>query len=120
MTPRIKLTNLFGPLQTRDAERFDAFDATDALGEIVSDLESTGLVEPIDLARIKAILQKYTGGSSTTNQLGGSRAGDAADARDAADVAGRQAAAAVARNISHNQSVARGYADFWNQKNQEL
>jgi hypothetical protein len=97
------------PVQTRD-ERFDAFDAADALGEIVSDLESIGLLEPIDLARVKAILQKYTGASSTTNQLGGSRAGDAADAT--ADAA-RKSAAAAARNIEHNQSVAAGYKTFW-------
>ena len=123
MTTRIKLTNQVGPLQTRDSERFDAFDADEALGEIVSDLESIGLLEAVDLARIRAILTKYTGASSTTNHLGGSRAGDSADARDAADAAAdaaRKSAAAVARIVSHNAEVGRGYRDFWDKKNAEL
>jgi hypothetical protein len=109
----ISIRHGLGPLQTTDSPRFDAFDTADALGEIVSDLESTGILEPIDLARVKTILLKYVGGScATTNQLGVTRAGDAADA-------GRQAAAAVARNIAHNQSVATGYRDFWDKKNAE-
>jgi hypothetical protein len=109
MTKRIKVTNQLGPLQTRDAERFDAFDSATALGAIVSALESTGLVEGIDLARIKAILQKYVGGSSaTTNAVGVTRAGDAVDA-------GQKAAAVVRANIEHNAEVGRGYRDFWSQ-----
>jgi hypothetical protein len=111
----IRLTNqsgsLIGPVETRDSQRFD--DADDALGTVLADLETLGLLEPIDLARVRAILQKYSSGG-LTNALGStSSTGDAEDS-------GRRAAAAVARNIAHNQSVARGYADFWSQKNQEL
>jgi hypothetical protein len=118
MTTTVTLKNqrgsLTGLLATTDAQRFDAFDADDALGEIVSDLESTGLLEAIDLARVKAILQKYVGGSSaTTNAVGVTRAGDAVDA-------GQKAAAVVRANIEHNAEVGRGYRDFWSQKNQEL
>jgi hypothetical protein len=99
-----------------DAARY----SEDSLGEALANLEtSIGLLEPGDLSRIKAILQKYCAGSaSVTTATGITRASDAANA-DAAD-AGRQAAAVVARNIENNQSVARGYADFWDRKNQEL
>jgi hypothetical protein len=108
----IRLTNqsgsLIGPVETRDSQRFD-----DALGNVLADLETLGLLEPIDLARVRAILQKYSSGG-LTNALGStSSTGDAEDS-------GRRAAAVVARNIAHNQSVARGYADFWSKKNQEL
>ena len=109
----ISIRHGLGPLQTMDSQRFDAFDTATALGEIVSRLESIGVLEPVDLARIKAIMEKYTGNSGVTNATGGTRAGDAEDS-------GRQAAASVARNIAHNQAVASGYADFWSKKNQEL
>jgi hypothetical protein len=98
-------------LRTTDAARY----AEDSLGEVLASLEtSVGLLEPGDLSRIKAILQKYVGGSSaSTNQVGITRAGDAADA-------GRKAAAAVARNIENNQAVARSYKTFWDARNREL
>jgi hypothetical protein len=94
--------------------------AEDSLGAALANLEtSIGLLEPGDLSRIKAILQKYCGGSaSVTNATGVTRAGDAAHA-DAVDAA-RESAAGVARNISHNQSVARGYKTFWDANNREL
>jgi hypothetical protein len=69
-------------------------------------------LEPIDLARVKAILQKYIGGSGVTNAIGVTRTGDAADA-------GRQAATRVRANIELNQAVASGYKAFWDIKNAE-
>jgi trimeric autotransporter adhesin len=104
------------PVRTMDAARY----SEDSLGEALANLEgSIGLLEPGDLSRIKAILQKYCGGSaSVTNATGITRAGDEAHA-DAVDAA-RKSAAAVAGNISHNQSVAAGYRDFWHGKNREL
>jgi hypothetical protein len=101
---------------TTDAARY----AEDSLGEALANLEtSIGLLEPGDLSRIKAILQKYCGGSaSVTTATGITRAGDAASA-DAVDAA-RKSAAAVASNISHNQAVAAGYRTFWDGKNREL
>jgi len=103
-------------VRTMDAARY----SEDSLGEALANLEtSIGLLEPGDLSRIKAILQKYCGGSaSVTNATGMTRAGDAAHA-DAVDAA-RESAAGVARNISHNQSVARGYKTFWDANNREL
>src|SRR5258708_40285572 len=96
MTTTIKLKNqrgtLLGPLRTTDSPAA-------AIGDFFSDLETTlGLLDAIDLSRIRAILEKYTGGSSTVNGLGMARAGDAADA-------GRAAGRKVAAEISHNQSV---------------
>jgi type IV secretory pathway TrbL component len=109
----ISIRHGLGPLQTTDSPRHDA------LGSALAEIEiSLGVLDPADLAKVRAILQKYVGGSSANvNELGIVRASDASDA---ADAAGRQAAAGVARNIAHNQSVARGYADFWDRKNQEL
>jgi hypothetical protein len=79
----------------------------------LNDIErSVGLLDLADLAEVRRILQKYTGSSSTTNQLGGSRAGDAADA-------GRAAAAKVRGQVEHNQSVAAGYRAFWDKNNVE-
>jgi hypothetical protein len=105
----ISLKNLRGSLslRTQDAPRHDA------LGTTLADIETNcGLLDPADLAKVRAILEKYTGASSTTNQLGGSRAGDAADA-------GRMAAAVVRATVEHNAEVGRGYRDFWSQKNAE-
>jgi hypothetical protein len=116
----ISIRHGLGPLQTTDSPRFDAFDTADALGEIVSDLEGLGLLEPIDLARIRAILTKYTGNSGVTNTTGVTRAGDAADALDAAHAAGRQSAAKVRGQAEHIAKVANGYRDFWDRKNREL
>jgi hypothetical protein len=117
-TKRIKVTNQVGPLQTRDA-RFDAFDADDALTGIVTDLEGLGLLHPIDLARVKAILEKYTGNSGVTNATGVTRAGDAADARDAADAAGRAAGAKVRAQVEHIQGIAKNYNAFWDRNAEE-
>jgi hypothetical protein len=104
------LKNLRGSLSTRtqDAPRHDA------LGTTLADIETNfGLLDPSDLAKVRAILEKYTGASSsTTNKLGGSRAGDAADAA-------RMAAAVVRATVEHNAEVGRGYRDFWSQKNAE-
>jgi hypothetical protein len=99
------------PVRTMDAARYDESE----LGAALADLEtSIGILEPGDLSRIKAILQKYCGGSaSVTNATGVTRAGDAADAA-------RQAAAVVRANIEHNQAVAAGYRTFWDGKNCEL
>jgi hypothetical protein len=99
------------PVCTMDAARYDESE----LGAALADLEtSIGILEPGDLSRIKAILQKYCGGSaSVTNATGVTRAGDAADAA-------RQAAAVVRANIEHNQAVAAGYRTFWDGKNCEL
>jgi len=98
-------------VQTRDAARY----AESALGEVLAALETRlGLLEPGDLSRMKAILQKYVGGSSAnTNQLGITRAGDVADV-------GRQAAAVVRAHVENNQAVAAVYRDFWAVKNAEL
>jgi hypothetical protein len=102
------------PVQTRDAVRYPE----DSLGAALANLESSiGLLEPGDLSRIKAILQKYVGGSgASTNQVGMTRAGEAGDAADA----GRQAAAVVRANIENNVKVAGGYRTFWDAKNREL
>jgi hypothetical protein len=101
---------LIGPLETRDAQRY----GDDAVGEILSDFEAGGLLPPGDLSRLKAILQKYFGGSvGATNRLGSTSSTDAADA-------GRQAALRVRANLAHNQSVASGYRDFWDKRNEEL
>jgi hypothetical protein len=102
-------------VRTMDAARY----SEDSLGEALANLEgSSGLLEPGDLSRIKAILAKYCAGSaSVTTATGITRAGDEAHA-DAVDAARKSAA--VARNISHNQSVAAGYRDFWHGKNREL
>lgn len=104
------------PVRTTDAARYDE----SALGTVLSDLEtSIGLLEPGDLSRIKAILQKYCAGSaSVTNATGVTRAGDGANA--AAVDAARESAATVARNISHNQAVGARYRDFWDGQNREL
>jgi hypothetical protein len=108
----ISIRHGLGPLQTTDSPRHDD------LGSALAEIEiSLGVLDPTDLAKVRAILQKYVGGfSANVNELGIVRAGDAADAVDAA----RKSAADVARNIAHNQSVARGYADFWDKKNAEL
>jgi hypothetical protein len=109
----IKLKNqigsLIGPVHTLDA--IDEARFGDAMFAEIRQIAGE-LLDDDQLARIKATVEKYSGGG-VTNGAGVTRAGDAADA-------GRQAAAVVARNIAHNQSVARGYADFWDRKNQEL
>jgi hypothetical protein len=101
------------PVRTMDAARYDESN----LGAALADLEtSIGILEPGDLSRIKAILQKYCGGSaSVTNATGVTRAGDGANA--AAVDAARESAAGAARNISHNQAVAAGYRTFWDAQN---
>jgi hypothetical protein len=85
----------------------------DTLSSTLNDIErSVGL---LDLAEVRRILQKYTGSSSTTNQLGGSHAGDTADA-------GRAAAVKPARvrgAVESTKAVAAGYKNFWNARNQE-
>lgn len=106
----ISIRHGLGPLQTTDSPRHDA------LGSALAEIEiSLGVLDPTDLAKVRAILQKYVGGSSaTTNAVGVTRAGDAADA------AGRQAAARVRANIENNEKVALGYRTFWDARNQEL
>jgi hypothetical protein len=80
----------------------------------LAEIEVTfGLLAPDDLAKVRAILEKYTGASSTVNSMGIARAGDAADA-------GRKAAAVVRASVEHNAKVASGYRDFWAKKNAEL
>jgi hypothetical protein len=99
---------LTGPVPTQDAPRHDTLSST------MNDIErGVGVLDPDDLAEVRRILQKYTGASSTTNQLGGSRAGDTADA-------GRAAAARVRANVENNAKVASGYRDFWTARNKEL
>jgi len=78
--------SLIGPLKTTDAARY----AEDSLGEALANLEtSIGLLEPGDLSRIKAILQKYVGGpSARVNQVGiirGRRCGAASGGGGARD-----------------------------------
>lgn len=102
------------PVRTRDAQRFDNFDTATALGEIVAALESPGLLEPIDLARVKAVLQKYVGGSaSVTTATGVTRAGDAVDAA-------RQGAARARAGVEAIQSVNAANKAFWDGKSREL
>jgi hypothetical protein len=102
--------------RTTDAARYDE----GFLGAALADFETKfGLLEPGDLSRMKAILQKYVPDSSANvNELGIVRAGDEAHA-DAVDAA-RKSAAAVASNCAHNAKVAAGYRTFWDGKNQEL
>jgi hypothetical protein len=105
----IKLTNqrgsLVGPLHTHDAPRHDT------LGTALNGIEvSLGVIDRADLAKIRAVLEKYVGGSSTVNGMGIARAGDSASA----DV-GRRAAAVVRANVENNQKVALGYKTFWDQ-----
>jgi hypothetical protein len=103
-------------VRTTDAARYDE----GVLGAALADLETKiGLLEPGDLSRIRAILQKYCAGSaSVTTATGVTRAGDGTNG----DVVGaaRKSAAVVASNISHNQAVARGYKTFWDANNREL
>jgi hypothetical protein len=103
-------------VRTMDAGRYDE----GFVGAALADLEgSIGLLEPGDLSRIKAILQKYCAGSaSVTNATGVTRAGDAANA--AAVDAARKSAAAVRANIENNQAVGARYRDFWDGQNRGL
>ena len=103
-------------VRTMDAGRYDE----GFVGAALADLEgSIGLLEPGDLSRIKAILQKYCAGSaSVTNATGVTRAGDAANA--AVVDAARKSAAAVRANIENNQAVGARYRDFWDGQNRGL
>jgi hypothetical protein len=98
-------------VRTMDARHGDDAAAVDRILNGIRN--SLGTLSDDDVERIEAILQKYTGASSTTTQMGVSRAGDAADV-------GARGAATVRANIEHNQSVATGYRDFWDAKNAEL
>jgi hypothetical protein len=69
-------------------------------------LEALGLLEPIDLARVRAILQEYSSGG-LANELGATT-----PSTDAAD-AGRQAAARVRAGVEHIQGIAKNYKAFW-------
>jgi hypothetical protein len=104
------------PVRTTDAARY----AESALGDILAHLETKiGLLEPGDLSRITAVLQKYCAESArVTTATGITRSGDGA--HDAAVDAARESAATVARNISHNQAVGARYKTFWDANNREL
>jgi hypothetical protein len=95
--------SLIGPLRTTDARH----EADDALSDMLTDMESGGLLDPDDLAKIKTILQKYVGGG-VTNELGATvPTGDAARAK-------------YQGQVEHTRTVAAGYRDFWDKKNAEL
>jgi hypothetical protein len=110
---RIPIRHGLGPLRTTDSPRHDD------LGSALAEIEiSLGVLDPSDLAKLRAILQKYCAGSSaTTNATGITRAGDSLDA---ADAAGRQAAAKARGQAEHIQAVANSYRTFWDARNQEL
>jgi hypothetical protein len=116
----MKISHLGSLVETTDAVRFDAFDGDTALGQIVAALESPGLLEPMDLARVRAILTKYTGNSGVTNGVGVTSAGDAADARDAADASARAAGAKVRAQVGHIAAVNLANRTFWDARNAEL
>jgi hypothetical protein len=96
-----QLGSLIGPLETTDK----AF--ADDVGRIILGIRnSLGTLDDLDVARVESILRKYTP-SDTTNQLSTTRASDAAEA------AGRRAAARARAGVMHNQAVATGYKVFW-------
>jgi hypothetical protein len=107
---KISLKNQFGtlvgPLHTQDA-RHDDDEAVDRIMHGIKN--SLGVLSLLDVAKIRAVLEKYVGGSSTVNGMGIARAGDASDA-----------GARVRANVENNAKVASGYRDFWDKKNQEL
>jgi hypothetical protein len=110
----IKLKNirgsLIGPLRTQDARHGDDAAAVDRI--LIGIKNSLGVLSDDDVERIEAILQKYTGGSSTVNGLGAARAGDAADA-------GRAAAAKVRAQVEQIQGIAKNYKSFWDRNAKE-
>jgi hypothetical protein len=67
--------------------------------------------DPADLAKVRAILEKYVGGGDYTTTALGTTSRDNG-ARDA----GRN----VAAQIAHTQTDAAGYRTFWDKKNAEL
>jgi len=102
-----------GPLRTLDA--IDEARFGDAMFAEIRQIAGD-LLDDDQLAKIRATVEKYSG-AGVTNGAGVTRAGDAANT-DAVDAA-RKSAAAVARNIENNQSVAAGYRAFWDKNNAE-
>jgi hypothetical protein len=102
----IKLKNqrgtLVGPLHTTDSVATGDADTWADWDTTIAALSAD------ELAKVKAIMEKYSGGSSgtTTNKLGATNTGDARSKYQG--------------QVEHTRTVAAGYRDFWDKKNAEL
>ena len=108
--------SLVGPLATTDARYND--ERADAIGAALWDIQSSlqGLLDPADLASIKATLAKYGSPSATTTQSGITSGDSARDQQG--DMRARQRAKNLEQQ-AHTAAINAQNRAFWDRVTHE-